>query len=239
MHRGLALAHGGRLQTPLLEYVHGSTSEATFFEGAGFTPELPIQYYLNQGPFIEALAERYERVGQLPEILWTALSWMQTDTTFDETRFLTAMTALEAIIESELPTLCGTVVPKEDFKPLREKIKALLAKNDTLSEDAHQILVGKVAQLNQKTFSQKIHALFDHYAIPKQDFEGDVIRELVKLRNNIVHTGVVPNEITLWPSIILVRELITRILLKEIGFVGRYCCYVGGLNDREFPDDSG
>jgi hypothetical protein len=46
-----------------------------------------------------------------------------------------------------------------------------------------------------------------------------------------------PKDADLWPSIILVRELITRILLKEIGFVGRYCCYVGGLNDRDFPGD--
>jgi hypothetical protein len=88
-------------------------------------------------------------------------------------------------------------------------------------------------------FAQKIHALFDHYEIPRRDFEGDIIRRLINLRNDIVHKGVARNDSDIWPSIILVRELITRILLKEIGFVGRYCCYVGGLNDREFPGETG
>lgn len=61
--------------------------------------------------------------------------------------------------------------------------------------------------------------------------------ELIKLRDAIVHTGHAPKDTDIWLSIILVRELVTRILLKEIGFVGRYCCYVGGLNDRDFPGE--
>jgi hypothetical protein len=235
MHRGLALAHGGRLQTPRLDYLHESIWEVTFFEGMGFKPELPVQHHLNQGPFIEALADRFEREGPLPDILWTALSWMQTDTTIDETRFLTAMTALEAIIESELPERRGTIIPKKDFRPLRLKINNLIEAEDTLSQEAGEILAHKISQLNTKTFSQKISALFDHYAIPRRDFEEKIIGNLVELRNSIVHRGQVPNEWDIWPNIILVRELITRILLKEIGFSGRYCCYVGGLNDRDFP----
>jgi hypothetical protein len=239
MHRGLALAHGGRLQTPRLDYVHGRTWEATFFAGAGFTAELPVHHHLNQGPFIKALAERYQRAGPLPDMLWTALGWMQTDTTFDETRFLTAMTALEAIIESQLPARHGTIIPKADFKPLRRKLEIFIAADDSLPEEAKRIFLSKIAALNQKVFARKIHALFDHYNIPRQDFGGDVIRQLVNLRNNIVHRGAAPDDPDIWPCIILVRELITRILLKEIGFIGRYCCYVGGLNDREFPGELG
>jgi len=238
MHRGLALAHGGRLQTPRLDYIQKSTWEATFFAGEGFKPELPVQYHLDQGPFIKALAERYESAGALPEMLWTALGWMQTGTTFSEVRFLTAMTALEAIVQSELSERRGTSIPKTEFMPLREKINALIAKDKRLSKEVQEIFSRKVAQLNQKTFSEKIHALFDHYAIPKRDFEGDAISSLIRLRNDIVHMGVVSNSDELWPSIILVRELITRILLKEIGFVGQYCCYVGGRHDRDFPGET-
>jgi hypothetical protein len=237
MHRGLALAHGGRLQTPMLDYVHGLTFERTFFDGSGFTRELPVQYSLNQEPFIKALVERYERSGPLPDILWTALGWMQTDTTFDEMRFLSGMTALEAIIENQLPDRRGTIIPEENFKTLRQRIEDVIVSDDTLSEEAREILVAKLSQLNSKTFSQKIHALFDHYQIPKRDFEGNVVRDLIRLRNDIVHRGSTPESVDIWPNIVLVRELITRILLKEIGLVGRYCCYVGGLNDRDFPGE--
>ena len=149
------------------------------------------------------------------------------------------MTALETIIESELPARRGTIISKAAFKPLRQKLEALIAADGSLTTEARDIFLNKVAALNQKVFALKIDALFDHYKISRSDFEGDVIRRLVALRNGIVHTGTVANDHEIWTSIILVRELITRILLKEIGFIGRYCCYVGGLNYREFLGEIG
>lgn len=94
---------GGRLQTPRIDYAHQLILEITFFDGTGFEPEFPIQYHLNQAPFIQALVDRYETRGPLPDILWTALGWMQTDTGFDETRFVSGMTAIEAIINNQGP----------------------------------------------------------------------------------------------------------------------------------------
>jgi len=125
MHNGLALAHGGRLQTPLLEYAHRRVREMTFYYGSGFTRELPVQHSLHQEPYIKALIERYKRSGPLPDILWTALGWVQTDTSIDELRFLSAMTALEAIID-QLPERRGTIIDKKVFDGLREKIQKLI-----------------------------------------------------------------------------------------------------------------
>jgi hypothetical protein len=125
MHRGLALAHGGRLQAPRLDYAHRSTLEIIFFEGAGFTRELPLQDHLNQEPFIKALVERYERSGPLPDVLWTALGWMQTDTSFDETRFLSGMTALEAIVENQLPGRVGPLLQKKNSNPCGKNSNSL------------------------------------------------------------------------------------------------------------------
>lgn len=235
MHQGLAFAHGGRLQTPRLDYIHGAVWKATFYDGRGLAPELSVQHPLNQKPYIEALVARYEKDGPLPEILWTAIGWMQIDTTFDEVRFLTAMTALETIVQHELPELRGTVILKADYRILRDKLKAVINDDETLTEAACAIFCGKINQNNQKTLSQKIDALFDHYDLPRQDFEDDVIRNLINLRNDIIHSGVIPNEVNIWPQLILVRELITRILLREIGYVGRYECYVGGYRTRDFP----
>src|SRR5205823_135278 len=115
-------AHGGRVQTPRVDFMKESTSEITFFEGTGFMRELPVQHSINQGPFIEALVRRYERTGPLPDILWTALGWVQTDTTFDEIRFLSGMTAVETIIESQFPKRRSAIISKQHFKSLRQKL---------------------------------------------------------------------------------------------------------------------
>lgn len=237
MHRGLAFAHGGRLQTPRLDYIEGNVWTATFYAGSASRSEFAAQHQLNHGPFIEALIDRYFSQGALPEVLWTALGWMQSDTTFDEVRFLTAMTALETIIESELPEKRGTTLPKATFKTLRESLHASVNAHADLSPDQKEDYCLRIGGINRKSFAEKIDALFDHYGISRRDFDGDTIKRLVQLRNEIVHRGYIPDGVDAWPMIILVRELIVRILLSAIGFQGRYCCYIGGEHDRDFPDE--
>lgn len=233
MHRGISLVHGGRLQTPRFDDISGHEWKTTFFSGDAFRSEFPVQHQLNHGPMLQALVDRYFSKGPLPEILWTALGWMQSDTTFDDLRFLTAMTALETIIESELPEKRGTTLAKPAFKTLRGALDATVAAS-TLSDIDKAIFSTRLAGINRKSFAEKINALFDHYQIPRTDFEGDAIPRLVKLRNDIVHRGQMPDGVDGWPLIILVRELITRILLSALDFKGSYCCYVGGLHDRQF-----
>jgi hypothetical protein len=175
LQQGLALAHGGRLQTPRLDYINELTREMILFDGTGVAPEFPVQYHLNHGPFIQALVHRYQTKGSLSDDLWKALDWTHTDTSFDEMRFLSGMIAVEVIIRGQLPK-------EYRKKPLRNRI----------------------------------YALFDHYVIPREDFEDEVICKLVDLRNEIVHEGGASNAADLWPSIILVRELISRNRLESV-----------------------
>jgi hypothetical protein len=231
MGRGISFVHGGRLQVPRLDYIVEGLSMTTFYSGEPFGSEFPIQHQLNHGPILQALVDRYFSQGPLPEVLWTALGWMQSDTTFDELRYLTAMTALETIIETELPTKKGTTLPKSEFKALRAELDKAVAASG-LSEAEQKIFSQRLAGMNRKSFAEKINGLFDHYDLSRDDFGGEVIGSLVKLRNDIVHRGQIPDDVDAWPMIILVRELITRILLTVIGFNGTYCCYVGGLHDR-------
>ncbi|MDX8458181.1 hypothetical protein [Mesorhizobium humile] len=235
MHQGLAFAHGARLQTPRVDYVEGNTLTATFYSGVGYQQELSVQHFLNHGPFIAALVRRYFEKGPVPEVIWIGLRWMQSGSTADEVRFLTAMTALETIIETVLPAKKGSTVPKSTFKGLRQKLLDVVDQQPDLTASQNEIFKERIKGINQKPLSAKIDGLFDHYKMSREDFGMDVIVSLVKLRNTLVHTGVLPEEIDIWDRIILVRELITRILLSEIGFKGSYCCYIGGQHDRDFP----
>lgn len=236
MHQGLAFAHGARLQTPRLDHAEGNTFTATFYAGSGNRQEFAVQHSLDHDPIIAALVRRYFDQGPVPEVVWIGLRWMQSGTSVDEVRFLTAMTALETIIESQLPEKRGTIVPKAKFKIVRQKLIDVVDHDRDLTSDQREIFRERVKGINQKPLSAKIDAVFDHYRISRRDFPLETIVSLVRLRNTIVHTGVLPDDVDIWDWIILVRELITRILLSEIGFKGRYCCYVGGWHDRDFPD---
>lgn len=234
MHSGLALAHGGSLQVARVDYIHERTWSADFYAGSASRSEFAVQHQLNHEPIIQTLIDRYFREGAIPPVLWTALSWMHSDTTHDEVRFLTAMTALETIIESELPEKRGTTVPKSLFKLLKGELnKVVVAQTDLTNEEKEAFRL-RIAGINRRGFAEKISALFAHYQISSQDFDANTVKSLVELRNEIVHRGRVPHGIDPWPHIIRVRELIVRILLRVLGFKGMYCCYIGGLHDREF-----
>lgn len=96
------------------------------YAGEAYRSEFPVQYQLNHDLMLKSLVDRYFDVGPIPEAIWTALGWMQSDTTFDELRFLTAMTALETLIETELPAKEGTTIANSEFATLRASLEAAI-----------------------------------------------------------------------------------------------------------------
>ncbi|MEM9670814.1 MAG: HEPN domain-containing protein [Pseudomonadota bacterium] len=249
MHWGLTLAHGGRLQAPRVDYAEGSTEEVTFYDGVGFRSEFPVFERLHQQPFIQALAECYERNGgALPADLRKSLDWMRIETTYDELRFVTAMTALEALVNGNLPKSKrgGTIIPKTVFKKLRKALDEVLDASNVLAdyEPMRERFKKRISEINRRPLNDKLQVLFEHHQIPADDFTGNEIRRMTAIRNEIIHYGEVPDTVKIddraepvdiMANIILARELITRILLREIGFSGRYYCYIGGRHDRTLP----
>ena len=88
MHRGLSFAHGGRLQTPRLDIITSERWEAIYYEGDGFGHGLAPIHFLNHGPFIEALARRFDDPKQFPDTLWTAIGWLHIENPFDEAHLI-------------------------------------------------------------------------------------------------------------------------------------------------------
>lgn len=234
VRKGLGLANGGRLQAPVTEFRKENNLEVDFYAGHGFQWEFPLFSPTVLQPYFTVLAKRYFQLSPIPEVLWNALSWMQAETTFDEIRFLTGMTALETI-NLNLPKDRINQIPKIQFIKLLNSLKETIQNFRGLDEDSTKHFKKGVGALNKKVFGEKIGLLFDHYEISRADFEDQTIREMVELRNKIIHSGMAPNEDEIWRFVILVRELITRILLKELGFEGNYNCYIGGQHQRVYP----
>ncbi|WP_342723907.1 hypothetical protein AAFG07_33165 [Bradyrhizobium sp. B097] len=227
MHRGLGFAHGSRLQTPRLDLRIGCLWEVTYYQGDGFGVGLPPIHHLNQGPFIEALAKRFDDPRPFPDMIWTAIGWLHNDNSFDEGRFLMSMTALEAMVEHVIPKSLTTVVSKDNFEVIRAKLLEAITISE-LEETPRKIFEGKVKSLNGRTLSQKIQALRDHYGLSKAIFSDDAVVEIIRARNDIVHTGESAGQGKLWSKVVFVRELISQIVFHEIGYSGPYESYVDG-----------
>lgn len=226
MHRGLAFAHGSLLQTPRLDIHFEDCCEATFYDGNAFGPGLPPIHHLNHGPFLKAFAARYDDEKPFPDMLWTAIGWLQSDTAFDEGRFLTSMTALEAIVEHLIPKTLTTIVPKPEFSVVRDQLLDVV-ESSSLAETAREILKGRIKGLNGRSLSQKIEALRDYYGLSAKMFDNASIAAMIKLRNDIVHTGTAASG-DFWPNIVFVRELVSHIMFHEVGYTGPYESYRDG-----------
>ena len=231
MRAGLALAHGGRLQLPVLEIYEGDRCEATFYAGRGSRPEFRVQDPLSARPYFEALARRYFDVEPWPDALWIAQGWMHVETTHDEVRFLGAMTALETLVEA-LPDKITTIVSKANFKPLRDSLLAALEEWPGGSESAREVYRLRIRQMNQTNLRQKVAALLENYDVSADDLLC-YLPKLISERNEIVHRG--EAKVPTWELIIVVREIVTRLVLKALRYEGPYECYLGGRHTRQFP----
>ena len=228
---GLELAHGGRLQQPILEVYEADRCDVTFYAGEGCKPEFRVQNPLNARPYFNALAKRYFDPEPWPEALWIAQGWMHVETTHDEVRFIGAMTALETLVET-LPKKITTVISKADFKLLRASLLAALDAWSGGSEDARKFYRQKIGQMNQANLRQNVEALLECYGVRADDLLP-YVPKLLGERNEIVHRG--EAKALTWELIIVVREIITRLVLKALLYEGPYECYLGGRHTRQFP----
>ena len=72
--------------------------------------------------------------------------------------------------------------------------------------------------------------------VARTSIDDAELTHLVKLRNPIVHKGTAPENEDLWPSILIIREILVRLIFSMLQFDGTYWCYIEGRHERRFPD---
>jgi hypothetical protein len=75
--------------------------------------------------------------------------------------------------------------------------------------------------------------------VPLEGMTKKMIGDAFRARNEIIHEGryYVESETRpdLWGHFCVVREIVTRIIFRAVGFEGRYISHLGGYHDAEFP----
>lgn len=229
--RGLQFGHGGRLQVPLIQEYRPDKVIATFYSGSGRVAHLPAIHLLDQSEFIAALVSRFESDDPFPDDVWQAVGWLNSDTTIDEIRYLTLMTAVETVLDTLIPDAPSTLIPKEEFKPIREALIETLGEFE-LSDEEKSVFGGNIKGINRAPISRKLRALVNKYDLSPNDFDDDMIRRLNKQRNSITHRGKALDGENLWDSILYARELIALIVFAELHYKGSYQKYAGGHEQR-------
>jgi hypothetical protein len=235
MHCGLAFSRGARLQAPRVDILSGDVLEHRFYAGDAFGLGLAPIHHLDQGDFIRALAERFDKTTDFPEILWTVTGWLHSDSLFDEARFLMSMTSIETAVEHMLPEHASSLIPKAQFEPIRDALLVALNARE-IEEPAATMLQSKIRQLNSRSLHNKIQSLRDHYELPGTVFTDSKIKEIVITRNKIVHQGRSEGRPAIWPLIVFIRDFLTQVAFREIGYSGRHMRFMDSSELKDVDD---
>ena len=232
----LGFARGAPLPAPMSGFFEGDTLEMTFHEtGGGYAPLMPPLPHLNLRPIVETAVKNIKAVDAQRDAFEMAVGWLLVPTTFDEVRFLAGMTALESLASRLLKNPQKRILGSSASEKFAQRVRALVDKQD-FDDSTKAAIKDKIPELNRRSFIKKIRALLEQQQVARTSIDDTELDHLVKLRNPIVHEGTAPENEDLWPSILIIREILVRLIFSMLQFDGTYWCYIGGRHMRRFPD---
>ena len=232
----LAFARGAPLPVTITQFYQGACVEVTFHEvGGGYASHMPPIPRLNLEPIVSTAVASIDIVDTYRDTFETAVGWLLVPTTHDEVRFLSGMTALESIAARSLNKSETFILGSSASKKFTKRLRAFIDAQNELSDTTKDAIKEKLPELNRRSFAHKISVLMEHWHISRNSIDVQTLAGLVKLRNTIVHQGGVSDDEDLWPSILVIREFVVRLILSMLRFEGTYQCYTGGRHTRNFP----
>ena len=232
----LGFARGAPLPVPISEFFEGGTVEVTFNEtGGGYAAMMPPIPHLNLRPIVEAAVNNIAAVDTHRDAFEIAVGWLLVPTTFEEVRFLTGMTALESLASRLLEKSQTIILGSSASKKFARRVRDLVNEQD-FDDFTKAAIKEKISELNRPSFIRKIGALLERRQVARTLIDDAELDCLVHLRNPIVHEGAAQEDADLWPSILIIREIVVRLVFSMLQFDGTYLCYIGGRHMRRFPD---
>ncbi|THD34491.1 MAG: hypothetical protein E7773_14980 [Sphingomonas sp.] len=163
-----------------------------------------------------------------------AIRWLTMPRPTWETELVNAMTAVENLLEVELPGLAKTFQTERAFRRTVRPVRQHL-------EDAgvDPGMVDKLPELNRRSFREKLTALLAERAIVTTDFPDGWLADMIRTRNHIIHTGALPVGVGdgggIPGQVIWAREIATRLILDYLGFEGGYHSWLNRDRILDFP----
>ncbi len=244
LRRILSLASATMLQAPILEYVHCHELRVECLsQSRQNAPVMRVFHKINLQPVLDAAIASFFDPPIAAKNLFFAIEWFAMSSTYNEVRLVNAMTALENLLDSNLPEEETLIQLPRDFRKTREILRKVIKTclNRWPPKDADVVrkdLSEKLADLNRRSLKRKLYLLAMSWQVPLEGISEEQVSQAIDARNRIVHKGQhsqVQDVPDLWDHMTVARELVVRFLLTAIGFRGQYISHVGGHRFAHFP----
>lgn len=198
-------------------------------------PFLAPFHVVHMEPIFRRACDSYATHRDEVSTLDPAIRWLTAPIALWEQRLTNAVTALESVIERTSPDGARLFLTGSAFKRLSKEIKATLR-----TADAPAAMELKLPDLNRRPVREQLNALIEDRNIEVADFPATWFDEVVRARNAIVHTGVAPTieatSTVTFEQVIWAREIVTRLILDRIGFIGPFQSWLHGDQSLHFPE---
>lgn len=191
-------------------------------------------HFLHLDPIFECACESYFTRHDQVVALDTAIRWLTAPIAYDENRLVNAISALENILDNAELDGLANYLGNSKFKKIAKQVRQVL--RDAAAPDQ---MLNKVAELNRRSLAEKVETLLAERRIEANDMPEDWLDIAIKQRNHIVHRGfarrVADENEDVLDHTVWVREIVTRIILQQLGFEGGYRSWLHRDRQWHFP----
>lgn len=232
----LSFAASVTLRAPLTDAIQGTTSVVSCrSQVRQIRPQLQTFTSLHLQPIFEAAVSSHFDPHPDVKGLGMAIEWMAQESTYNEVRLFSAMTALEHLLDANLSDEDKYVFSAKDFGPVAEALANALGALDGQAADPRLgEIQPRLGDLRRRSLRRKLWILLERWAVPIADIGEKRIKATLQARNRVVHTGE-HHDSSLWPHVSVIRELVVRIILTALQFEGEYASYLDGARRVQFP----
>jgi hypothetical protein len=202
-----------------------------------------------QGAIFKSAVESFFEPPIEARNLHFAIEWFNMHASHNEVRLVSAMTAIENLVNSNLGSADILIQEQKLFdKTTRRTIRAQIKTSvtDWPEDDAADMVAElneKLVDLNRRSLIRKIYRLAERWSVPLANITKEQLTAVIQARNSIVHRGQYYDDVRhnndeladLWDHVMIARELVVRFLLTIVAYQGSYISYVGGFHMASFP----
>lgn len=220
VHLGLKFGLGRHLNIACEKHQNGIQLEETYYNNTFSDGQFPVFRPMELQKFLITWVGSHNKREKIINAFNLSINWLTADTPFDEVRLINAMIGLEALVEAKV----SGVLSDQNFKLLKTNFNNFIVKSSlNASETDHFLEHFKF--LNKKPLKKSLMELASKYEILGDIVNEEKISALVNSRNKITHSGQVNNVEEILKKYSVAREIIVRVLLKEIGYSGEWQQY--------------
>lgn len=249
IRRVMSLAAGALLRAPVIEFYSGEVVEIRMWsQTTQSSGALRAIHVMQQENIFAAAVESFFHPPLPVRHLFYAIEWFAMEGTYNEIRLVSAMTALENLINANLDESEVLIEEPRVFEKTRRILRRVVRKclEKWPVEQAQDILDElneKLADLNRRSLFRKLKMLATRWHVPLDDISDEAIKAAIYARNRVVHRGLyyeerADDDPSLWTHVAIIREIVVRFLFMAIGYRGEYISYIGRAHNLRFPTDS-